>query len=182
MRCRRQKKTSGLALLEIMVAFAILAMVLIPFLRTFSTTSKGVMKGGEYTAAIFLCQKIIEDIRYDLYNEDSTDFEEFLDNIDKSRKNIAPGDGECNSYFLDTLQEDDPLDSPIIKQVKKYTVEISCDTVDVDGDVNEDPDAALITVTVTWKEKVPSEDEEKEREVKFSTVISKAQNELREDI
>jgi len=195
------KSKAGITLLELLIAFGILALIMIPALRSFLTTSKAVKKRGDYTTAIYLCQKIIEDIRWDIYNEDSIDFSRFLSKAREQGKTIVPGT-ECSKYFQKTLDPENEVDQAIIRQMGKFTIEIDYGsyfvplagseaesaegaTIDVDGDGIKDPDAALITVIIKWKEKMPSEteedNEEDTREVKFSTVLSKTQNEQREE-
>lgn len=191
------KQKAGVTLLELLIAFSILALMIIPTLKSFKSTTKVVKKRGAYTTAVYLCQKIIEDIRWDMYNQDSTDFSEFLRDAREQGKTIVPGT-ECSQYFRKVLDPENEVDQAVIRQMEKFTVEIDYgsyfvpvdasetevaegSTIDVDGDGIKDPDAAYITVIIRWKEKIPSEREETTREVKFSTVISKTQNQKRED-
>ena len=197
MRKNERKPTSGISLLEIVIAFTLLMIVIAPFLKTFSTTNRAVKKGGDYTTALYICQKIIEDIRYNLYNEDSTDFSEFLAAAGEQGTTVVPGT-DCSRYFLNLFDPENEVDQAIIGQMAKYSVEINHGgycvpldasdeeraekaTIDVDGDGKKDPDVTIITVTVKWKDTTQAGDGN-DREVRFSTVVSKAQNERREDI
>lgn len=192
------RKDSGITLLELLIAFAILALVLFPFLQSFLTTGRVVKKRGEYITAIYLCQKIIENIRYDLYNEDSTDFSLFLTSCGETGRVVVPGP-ECSRFFRGLFDTASAADRSLIKQLDKFTVTIDCGeyfvplnataaqqaasaTVDVNGDCVNDPDAALVTVTVMWKERSPSDNAIMEKELKFSTIISKNQDYQREQL
>lgn len=192
-------KKRGMTLLEIMIAFGILSLFIIPFLRAFVTTSKGVAKTGDYTRAVFLAQKVIEDIRYSAYNEDSRDFPDFLHTItdgqdgDDIRVAVDDGVGSAtgestvgvgttgestvgvgSAFFTNVFDsQNNPDDQTVIKQLEKFTVKVDFSNVKVNSD-EESPDTAVVNVSVIWYDGA-EESEENRRLVYMSTVITRVQ-------
>ncbi|MDP7421736.1 MAG: type II secretion system protein [bacterium] len=191
---RSSERQRGITLLEILVAFGILALFLIPFLQAFLTTKQGAQMTGDYNRALYLAQKVMEDIRYCAYNERTENFQEFMSTVtldeDGDMNRVVPLDdtgdtveGRTSGFFSQVFDpEPDPIDtddmdnvenmdSVIVKRLDKFTITTTWEQTMLD-DGKADPNSATVRVLVRWKEpKLRTKNETIEREVNLYTVI-----------
>lgn len=57
------KRPAGFSIVEVMVAFAILVLAVVPILTLYSTTARQTRQTGDYTLAIMLQERVAEDMR-----------------------------------------------------------------------------------------------------------------------
>lgn len=169
----------GITLAELMVACAILGMLLVPLFMVLKATKSSVSGTSEETIAVYLAQKVIEDFRFETYNQDSSDFRACLESTKEAvsqefetlkeqlsvltRKNY-----ELTVDFGEYQVPGDP-DSEDLKDIPGLA------TVDVDGDNKNDPDAVLVKVKVSWQREKGDTDQEsgKQPSVEMATVVAK---------
>ncbi len=178
----------GVTIVEILVALGILTIILAPTFQAFVLTTRSVTITGDSTIAVYLSQKIIEDIRYNKYNEDTKDFPKFLRNCLEGDKAIFGSNG--SKYFREVFNDQNSDDRFFLKEMEKFGIDISYDnysvppdptdaqvqsgaSIDVDGDGLKDPDASQINVNVKWEQQ--EENGRKEYQSRFATILSRGQ-------
>ena len=157
-------KQRGITLVEILIAFSILALISLPLYNAFRTTQRGVQITEDETTAISLAQKVIEDIRYNLYHRDSNDFAEFVRQHGEGKLQLS-----ASKYFNDVFREGDLPEECRLnqKQLEQFVITVEIGpytldsfpgdpkkaqgeaTLDIDLDGAKDPDITKAVVTVT---------------------------------
>lgn len=101
MRTRRR----GLTILEVVIAIAVLAAVIVPIADSFSTLRTGFVTIGRHTIALGLARAVLDHIHYRIYDGDGRVGTTLMSDTEKVAAATA-GDGQA---FFDALAEADRI-------------------------------------------------------------------------
>jgi len=138
-----RQRVNGFTLVEIMIALVLLAFIVFPLFEALFTTRKGVERTEAEMLAITLLQKIVEDIRYDLYNLDTDDFKNYVAGLAEDKTRIVTG-SECSKFFKSISDAEYEVN---FRQFKKFKIYVMPKEL-------EAPDKALIKIKLDWENNI----------------------------
>ncbi|MBF0502057.1 MAG: hypothetical protein HQM09_18095 [Candidatus Riflebacteria bacterium] len=151
---------SGFSLVEALIAFSLLVVSLAGLLVTFQGVGKETNFTDEHYSAMFLAQKVLEDINNKTIDNPHF-FSELIHAAEGEEKSVVNG---CSPYFqllentvnFDRLlpSEDLPIATgPLFEQLKNYSVQVS--SAFVEDPATKEPYSNLrkVKIKIRWKSK-----------------------------
>lgn len=154
-------RRTGLSIVEVIVILAILAVTAIPFLSSFTNFSRSAHRSARHTAAVYVGQAVIEQLRQRVMIEGELDAAALTE---AGGSIVAGGGPEASQYFarfedlqgsgLHGIREADQPE--LYAQLSHFTCDVAVVTgaavgVDADGDGAAEPDLVEVGVTVRWR-------------------------------